>query len=404
MPQRTLGESLAEKECRQRIAEGMRLIEEEEMKGLARKKERERKKIMKKRKAQSAENEDQTEDDDTTNDEGGGRKNSFNGPCVIYLSPSEESRIALESLRETLREELFPMYDAFSPSSSVSPYPEHLPRKVVSDKEGASTSNAIKFKPLLPIGRFASVDAAVKVAKILQRTWDPLTFKVTDIQFVSRQDDYSSQVNLYHGSSASGVGFGNAGKSQSSSDWDIPEFRHRRKHGTLLSKEAANRMALSSGGEVEDVSKQGIYGCDAMVMMWGEEPEEELMDEDASLTMLMDDGDIENLGSDFNEHHTDEIYYQTGDINYDEIFATAEREYQRMEAYEEFSSVFDLEPGARIEQGEEGGGIEAWLDDGDGAFDDEGATVVIGRAQFFMGAMRDFIGMPASSTIDSKDR
>ena len=99
------------------------------------------------------------------------RKGSFNGPCVIYLSPNEESRIALETLRETLRDELFPMYDAFSPSSSVSPYPEHLPRKVVSDtKAGASTSNAIKFKPLLPIARFSSVDAAVKVAKVLQRT------------------------------------------------------------------------------------------------------------------------------------------------------------------------------------------------------------------------------------------
>ena len=98
------------------------------------------------------------------------------------------------------------------------------------------------------------------------------------------------------------------------------------------------------------------------------------------------------------------IYYETGNINYDEIFATAEREFQRMEAYEEFSSVFDLEPGARIEDGDEGGGIEAWLDDGDGALEDEGATAVIGRAQFFMGAMRDFIGMPASSTIDSKDR
>ena len=36
--------------------------------------------------------------------------------------------------------------------------------------------------------------------------------------------------------------------------------------------------------------------------------------------------------------------------------------------------------------------------------DDEGATVVIGRAQFFLGAMRDFIGMPASSAFDGKDR
>ena len=405
MPQRTLGESLAEKETRRRRAEGVALIEEEERKGLERKQERERKKRQRLiNKGQGTESDRQIEGDDTTNvDEAGKKGGSFNGPCVLYLSPNEESRIALEALRETLREELFPMYDAFSPSSSVSPYPEYLPRKVVSDtKAGASTSNAVKFKPLLPIARFASVDQAVKVAKVLQRTWDPLTFNVTDIQFVSRQDDNALQVNSYQ--STSGVGFGNGGKSQSE-DWDIPEVRHRKKHGTL-SSDATNRMALTSSGEVEDVSKQGIYGCDAMVMMWGEEPEEDLMEEEASLTMIMDDNDdeLEKSGSGCNEDHTDELYYETGDINYDEIFATAEREYQRMETYEEFSSVFDLEPGAQIEESEEGGGIEDWLDDGDGSLDDEGATVVIGRAQFFLGAMRDFIGMPASSTIDGKDR
>ena len=407
MPQRSLGESLAEKETRRKRAKGAALIEEEERKGLERKQERERKKRQRlKNKGQDTENDNQIEDeDDTTNGEDGKKGGSFNGPCVLYLSPNEESRIALDSLRETLREELFPMYDAFSPSSSVSPYPEYLPRKVVSDtKGGASTSNAIMFKPLLPIARFSSVDQAVKVAKVLQRTWDPLTFNVTDIQFVSRQDDNALHVNSYHSTSTSGVGFGNTGKTQSE-DLEIPEVRHRKKHGTL-SSEAANRMALTSSGEVEDVSDRGIYGCDAMVMLWGEEPEEELMDEEASLTMIMDDNDdeLENSASDFDEDHTHELYYQAGDINYDEIFATAEREYQRMESYEEFSSVFDLEPGAQIAEGEEGGGIEDWLDDGDGSLDDEGATAVIGRAQFFMGAMRDFIGMPASSTIDGKDR
>lgn len=404
MPQRTLGESLAEKEIRKRRAEGMALIEEEERKGLKRKQERERKKRQRLiNSGKSTESDDQTEHDDTTNDDDGGKKgSSFNGPCVLYLSPNEESRIALEALRETLRDELFPSYDAFSPSSSVSPYPEYLPRKVISDtKAGASTSNAVKFKPLLPIARFASVDQAVKVAKVLQRTWDPLTFNVTDIQFVSRQDEGNS--NSYHATSTSGVGFGNGGKAQPE-DWDIPEVRHRKKHGTL-SSDATNRMALTTSGEVEDVSKQGIYGCDAMVMLWGEEPEEEVMEEEASLTMIMDENDdeLERSGSDSNEDHTDELYYQTGDINYDEVFATAEREYQRMATYEEFSSIFDLEPGAQIEEGDEGGGIEEWLDDGDG-LDDEGATVVIGRAQFFLGAMRDFIGMPASSTIDGKDR
>eukprot|EP00985_Skeletonema_marinoi_P007013 scaffold3066_cov121-Skeletonema_marinoi.AAC.10 len=110
MPQRTLGESLAEKETRRRRAEGMALIEEEERKGLERKQERERKKRQRLiNKGQGTESDGQIEDDDTTNvDEAGKKGGSFNGPCVLYLSPNEESRIALETLRETLREELFP--------------------------------------------------------------------------------------------------------------------------------------------------------------------------------------------------------------------------------------------------------------------------------------------------------
>jgi hypothetical protein len=35
---------------------------------------------------------------------------------------------------------------------------------------------------------------------------------------------------------------------------------------------------------------------------------------------------------------------------------------------------------------------------------DQGATIVIGRTQFMLGEMRQFVGMPASSTMDGKDR
>jgi hypothetical protein len=48
--------------------------------------------------------------------------------------------------------------------------------------------------------------------------------------------------------------------------------------------------------------------------------------------------------------------------------------------------------------------LERWLDSDDDESEDEGATAVVGRAQFFIGAMREFIGMPASSTIDQKER
>ena len=106
--------------------------------------------------------------------------------CVIYLSPNDDSRVLLESLRKKLRKELYPGYDAFSPSSPVSPCPEKLPLKKARASSGPSAS---QFRPLLPVARFSSVDAAVNVAKVLQRTWGPLTFNVNDVRFPSRDDD-----------------------------------------------------------------------------------------------------------------------------------------------------------------------------------------------------------------------
>ena len=405
-----LRDSIEETEYQKRKAQGLALIEEEERKGLLRKKERERKKRKKKKKnggkkknesemIMSAE-EEEDEDESSSSDEATPStsskesKNSYNGPCVIYLSPNDESRIKLETLRERLRRDLFSNYDGFSPSSSVSPYPECLPRKVKvgGNNQSTETTVASQFRPLLPVARFPTVQDAIKIAKVLQQTWDPLTFNVTDIQFVSREDDMD-MVSQHAPSPElnSGIGFG--GSRKESEDLNsIPEVRHRKKHGTLSSSTTDNahkRMGLTTSGEVEDVSQQGIYRCDAMVMLLGEEPEESLMDEEASLSMIMDDNDDEDNGDDgSNEKDNDDNI--NGRINYNEIFATAEREYQRMQAHEELSTaryvgdvpIFD----SSVTD------IEAWLDGDDDESEDEGATVVIGRAQFFMGAMREFIG------------
>lgn len=439
----SMGFSKHERETQKRRAEGQRLIDEEERKGLERKRERERKRRLKREmkereldgtamkddendatttsnghkdqnksvKQNVGEEEGQDEDSETN---GKSKGNKYNGPCVIYLCPNNESQQRLNALREHLRSDLFSMYDAFSPSSSVSPYPEVLPRKA----RKSTTNNAVEekasvsFRPLLPIARFPNVDAAVKVAKILQQTWDPLTFNVTDLQFISREDD--SNGSAMRNNDPGGIHM----------DMDIPEVRHRSKHGTLhptsssLPSSSAtsltkDRMALTSSGEVEDVSKQGIYGCDAMVMLWGEEPSEDIMDEEASLSMIMDDeeemvdGKVEEALDDTGSitttiQRSDQRDAITGKINYNDIFATAEREYQRMLTHEELSNErVDVSSGL-FDSGTND--IEAWLDDDDDMMDDEGATVVIGRAQFFMGAMREFIGMPASSAIDLKDR
>ena len=431
--QQHLKDSIEETEYQKRKAQGLALIEEEERKGLIRKKERERKKrlkmLKKKKKKNESEmilsDEDEEEDDDeessssdeaaaTTTSNKESNSNSYNGPCVIYLSPNDESRIKLETLRERLRHDLFSNYDGFSPSSSVSPYPECLPRKVTvrnNNDEAAENSTAAtnntpssQFRPLLPVARFSTVKDAIKIAKILQQTWDPLTFNVTDIQFVSREDDMDLLTSQSHAFSSSelttsGIGFGSRKESEEDLDSSIPEVRHRKKHGTLSSSSttdnAHKRMGLTTSGEVEDISKQGIYGCDAMVMLLGEEPEESLMDEEASLSMIMDDNNGDEDSDDDSNHEegnddNNNNNNDSGRINYNEIFATAEREYQRMQAHEELSTASYVGDVPIFDSSVTD--IEAWLDGDDDEMEDEGATVVIGRAQFFMGAMREFIG------------
>jgi hypothetical protein len=282
---------------------------------------------------------------------------------VIYLSPNDESRRRLEGLRETLRRELFGEYDAFSPASPVSPHPERLPRR--RSGGGEEGEEGATFRPLLPVGRFATVNDAVRVARAMQRSWDPLRFNVTDLQFVSRRgaDDILGDF-AYDGIATTAAVGGSA---------DVGPMPTSR---------------TTTSGEVDDVSRRGVYGCDAMVMLRGEEPEELSMEDEASMSMIMMDADADS--------GDDEDGGGGETINYDEIFSTAEREYQRMRAHEDTSSATitqssnDDDDHATTATTTD---IEALLDDdADDLLRDEGATVVIGRAQFFMGAMREFVG------------
>ena len=143
-------------------------------------------------------------------------------------------------------------------------------------------------------------------------------------------------------------------------------------------------MTGTAPGEVDDVSRRGVYGCDVMVMLLGEEPEEALIEDEASLSMMMMTADADDGGDEGGGGMT---------INYDEVFTTAEREFQRMRAHEESRSSDDNVDDDDHAETVATTDIEAWLDDdADDVLRDEGATVVIGRAQFFMGAMREFVG------------
>jgi len=109
---------------------------------------------------------------------------------------------------------------------------------------------------------------------------------------------------------------------------------------------------------------------------------------------MMDDDDDVDDGDDDNDGGTNE-----SEIDYGKIFATAEREYRRMQTHEILSAKNSSPSSNYLDDDDQGGEtdestseIEAWLDDDDESLEDEGATVVIGRAQFFMGANREFVG------------
>jgi hypothetical protein len=389
-PQQGLGETFEERRFREQKEESAMLIENEAQKGIIRKKERVKKDLIDRRRKlkrdlkqrkkeiemgivdahlddikQQLEDvqteidrvtalEDLEESADKLEDETphSTESNRFEGPCVIYLSPNEQSCLALKTLRDELCTKLFPEYDLYSPSSSVSSYPEFLPRKSLSES----------WRPLLPIARFSSVKEAIKIAKVLQKSWDPLEFTVTDIQFISRNEEDFANHNNPNSNFEPGSGFG-------------------KKSYTTQS------IAVTTSSEVEDVSQRGVYGCDAMVMLLGEEPEEELMEDDATLSMIVSKDEIESTVMNGDSIEGSRMS-QEGSIDYNALFTDAEREYQRMASHEELSAAEFLGQ-IPIFSGDED--LEKWLDTEDGETD-EGATAVLGRAQFFMGAMREFVG------------
>jgi hypothetical protein len=125
----------------------------------------------------------------------------FNGPCVLCLEPNEESKIHIQAFREILRKKLFPEYDPFSPSSTVTnpnTLQKGLPRVIlkqhgINSAESSSGSGFSKkkkegstFRPTITLGRFSTVTKAVETANKLQQVWDPLSFRVCDLHLVSK--------------------------------------------------------------------------------------------------------------------------------------------------------------------------------------------------------------------------
>jgi hypothetical protein len=246
----------------------------------------------------------------------------FNGPCVICLEPDKESAEKLRDLREFLRPLLFNSGDDYySPTSSVG---------VTSYKLFKSE----EYRPLVPIGAFSTVSAAIETARKLKSFFGaPLEFKVTDLQIISCDNANDPQIEPL-----------------TSPSW--------------LSRSQDEEQNLQRGEE---------YGRDAMVMLVGEETEDDSTEEMAVLSSQKE----EKCNGDYSLVENDDA---------DEECNVKNETWNRVIAS-------DLNVSA----------LEQWLDAGDEDFE-EGSVVAIGRTRFYTGENRIYLGMPATSNMDGQDR
>ena len=289
----------------------------------------------------------------------------FNGPCVVCLEPNEDSQVRLHAIRRELLTHIFSDYDGFSVSSSVSPKSVSLPRHVVNkhlthkrqskDMNDTALYTPASFRPSLVLGSFSSVNKAIQFAKKLQRLWEPLTFHVSDLHVISRTTPSDS--------------------SSSSSSSSIDNISH----DSVLEKDNDIFTAL------------GEYGCDAMIMLNGEEWQ--LMGNNTGTNSGYYDSwksysknliNNESSGDDRWEEEDTLLMDFTNDPWDRDRDSVDDREIRDSNRYYEQEYV------------------QEWLNDDEDL--DDGATIIVGRTQFFMGEMRKYVGMPAYSPMDGKDR
>ncbi len=416
--------------------------------------------------------------------------NNFNGPCILCLEPNEESQLQLYTLREILRKKIFDDYDPFSPSSILprqrrwtntydtsnvnhdgsnnkrrnlmndglnllpkSILKKHglLPsqsKKQKSTSSSSTISNKNKrkkkkqegstFRPLIVLGQFSTVTKAVSLARQLQRSWEPLTFEVCDLQIVSTMTTGNGGGSDKSGGVASSTKSSSTSRrssklSSSSIQVDdnnhpiLPENREyeiRKQYGTTSSSSigsgGVNGSSSSNGEEEENnfisFATIGEYGCDAMIMLMGEEGilTAATSTTSSSATTTSNDN-IESSSSSLSSESLD------NNGNEDEIIDLLMTKAgtpggganpSTSSSSTSLAYVSNAGQSLVIESNDTNNEddiitsafIEEWLNDDDDDEYDEGATVIIGRTQFFMGEMKQYTGMPASSTIDGKDK
>jgi 2'-5' RNA ligase superfamily len=268
----------------------------------------------------------------------------FNGPCVICLEPNYKSATRLKQLRQALLQHDFLRHFApYSPTSSVTD-PEHgLPRSVLQ----AAPHDEDDYRPVLPIAKFATVSEAVAMAKRLRRLWKPLTFEVTELHVLSclPQEPDDDDTN---------------------GDMGPPASLHS---ATGASFRANQWKGLAD--EEKKIVSSNQYGCDAAVMLAGEELPMDPEVNAQMAKMVLEQGEAGG-----------------GDLA--SLSSTISRSLAGSNDVEQPVDNDDMDD------------LLSWLDDDDDF--NSGTVVVIGRTHFFTGEMRQYDSMPATSVVDARDR
>lgn len=281
------------------------------------------------------------------------RRYEYNGPCVVTLEPDEDSIQKLEQLRQYMKDEIFEPYDSFSMSSTFSKSHNEKSfsqKSLAAEQKNQSIDNNRKFRPALPLGSFETTSNAVKVAKRLQRLWQPLSFNITDIHLVSCKDALSER------------------------DEETDETGER-------PRATSDKFQVTSQ-----------YECDAMIYLMGEEiqPDKDLQVQTNDLLSLLFHAGEEGGGA--SSLDLKEIKDADGDseINEDEGDEAMRNVFLNSMNSENIGEEVEVDDDYKFNIDEDF--QDFWFDDEDDSSVDQGATIVIGRTEFFIGEMRLYIG------------
>lgn len=286
--------------------------------------------------------------------------NEFNGPSIIALEPDERSSRRLKQLRELLRRELIEAHDPrLSPSALWgAPIPIRDEHEEEEYEQYADADDFASFRPLIAIASYPSVDAAINVARKLKGLWDPLTFDVRELHCISQA---------------------------------IDRPKHDEPGQQLYDPSIFTDVHPKSSPSPASKSKNSApFGCDAAIMLIGEEIEmDDLVNEELA-NYVMREGEAGGYG-----RNVDDLKLIEDWCNEEPFLDDRGDDKERVRT-NNYELKLDEKGGDWLE-------IEEWLDgdDDEDEFED-GTAIVFGRTHLFTGEKRTYLNMPASSIDESE--